>query len=67
MNSIIDKTWCVWRWFTSGWWQYLLGDCRGWTNFWCRVKGHPSGPIFYNVGGSEPDDRCQDCGEHIGC
>lgn len=34
-----------------------------WTQVWCRMKGHPSGPVFYNVGGAEPDWKCQDCGE----
>lgn len=32
----------------------------------CRIKGHPNGEIYYNPGGSEPDHRCQDCGEELG-
>lgn len=32
---------------------------------YCRYKGH--GKVFwYNLGGMEPDMRCQDCGEDLG-
>ena len=54
------------RWLTVSWWQYLLTDCKGWENFWCRAKGHPCGVVWYNAGGDEPDMRCQDCGENLG-
>lgn len=54
------------RWFRPGWWKYLLTDCTGWTNFWCRVRDHPSGPWYYNPGGSEPDWRCRHCDEYLG-
>lgn len=56
-------------WVTPSWWRYLFspnpwGEGR-WTTFWCRVRGHPNGWIYYNSGGLEPDDRCVDCGEHL--
>jgi hypothetical protein len=53
-------------WFSRGWWAYLLGGCTGWRHFWCRVKGHPNGVRWFNVGGLEPDYRCRDCGEDLG-
>jgi hypothetical protein len=58
--------WLIWRWISPRWWHYLFEDCTGWRNFWCRVRGHPRGPLYYNVGGSEPDWRCRDCNEFIG-
>lgn len=53
-------------WFTISWWKYLLTDCTGWTNFWCRVRGHPYGVGWYNAGGLEPDMQCRNCGEDLG-
>lgn len=47
-------------------WQYLLACPLTWTTFWCRWRYHPAGPIFYNPNGLEPDDRCRNCGDHIG-
>jgi hypothetical protein len=54
------------KWFSRSWWEYLLTGCSGPRNFWCRVRGHPNGPIFYISSGQEPDWRCKDCGEKIG-
>lgn len=54
------------KWFTLMWWRYLLTDCKGWTNFWCRVRGHPYGVAWYNPGGMEPDMRCNNCDEDLG-
>ena len=57
------------RWFTKEWYQYLFAErayrTSLWTAFWCRLKGHPDGPIYYNPSGLEPDDRCINCGDHI--
>ncbi|MEK6833381.1 MAG: hypothetical protein AABY32_05015 [Nanoarchaeota archaeon] len=58
--------WKFFKWFTISWWEYLLEKCEGWDNFWCRVKGHPHGIVFYNPNGLEPDTHCKDCGEDIG-
>ena len=33
---------------------------------WCRMRGHPVGVWFYNVGGLEPDMHCKGCGEDLG-
>ena len=56
------------RWFTRWWWIYLLKDCSGWTNFWCRVMNHPNGVVWYTSaeGACEPDYHCKDCGEDLG-
>lgn len=66
------------HWFTRSWWDYLLtGRVRigsrsygrpryGWVRFWCRLKGHPDGVWFYNVGGLEPDMHCRNCGDDLG-
>jgi hypothetical protein len=53
------------RWFMWSWWQYLLTDCSGWTNFICRVRGHPCG-IWWYSGGDDPDTRCKNCGDDLG-
>ncbi len=31
----------------------------------CRIRHHPSGSIYYNPGGYEPDGRCKECGDEI--
>lgn len=58
------------RWFEFAWWQYLFSkpwrQKLTWEIFWCRVKGHPNGTVYYNPGGFEPDYRCKDCGEDLG-
>lgn len=66
------------HWLTLDWWKYLLADLGSpsewwhedrrwpWTTLWCRLRGHPSGPIWQNVGGLEPDMDCRDCGDRIG-
>lgn len=67
MNEYLhDGWWVVTRWFRPTWWRYMLRGCRGWTNFWCRVRGHPAGPIYYRADGDEPDWRCRNCRENIG-
>lgn len=58
-------------WFHREWYAYLFAPLTwrndGWLRtVWCRLRGHPSGPIFYNVGGTEPDPHCKDCGDAIG-
>ena len=48
-----------------GWIKYLFEDCEGWTNFWCRARGH-KGVVWYNLNGTEPDMHCKHCGEDLG-
>ena len=56
----------VWYKRMSIWWyQYLFKDCEGWTNFWCRLCGHP-GVVWYDPLGTEPDMSCKRCGENLG-
>jgi len=57
--------WLLIRWFYIEWWKYLLKDCSGFKNFFCRIKGHSS-VIWYNVSGLEPDMHCDNCGEDLG-
>ena len=54
------------KWLKPSWWKYLLKDCTGWTNFVCRIKGHPYGVVYYNPSGLEPDMHCKNCGEDLG-
>jgi hypothetical protein len=62
-----------------GWWRvtdrvntflydlaYALDSPADWTNFKCRLRGHPRGEVFYNPGGYEPNHDCVDCGEDLG-
>jgi hypothetical protein len=50
--------------------KYLLGKpAKGisrWTAFWCRLKKHPAGVIWYNPSGLEPDMRCSKCFDDLG-
>lgn len=48
------------------WFFYQFKGCEGVRHFWCRLRLHPKGPIYYNPGGLEPDWRCRDCGEYLG-
>lgn len=57
--------WKITRWFTAYWWKYLLEKPCNRTKFWCRIKGHPDGPIWYNINGTEPDMRCQNCKDEL--
>jgi hypothetical protein len=56
-------------WFTINWWKYLLqkskGDIGYIRTFLCRVKGHPSGIVYYNPGGIEPDYHCRNCDDDL--
>lgn len=54
----------VLKWIDVCWWRHLF-ESRDLRNFWCRVRGHPSGPVFYRPHGDEPDYHCNDCGEEI--
>jgi hypothetical protein len=58
--------WSIDRWVRPSWWRYLLADCTGWRNFWCRVRGHPYDVHWSNPYGLEPDMRCQNCDEDLG-
>jgi hypothetical protein len=61
------------HWFTFVWWRYLFTGIshRGekkrysWTAFWCRLRGHPDGPVWFNCGGLEPDMSCHNCGDEL--
>jgi hypothetical protein len=60
-------------------WFYILTDkeCRAWLfsapngelgkwkTVWCRLRGHPNGAWFYNMG-YEPDMHCKDCNDDLG-
>ena len=53
-------------WFTREWWRYLLTGATGFRHILCRARGHPSGTVFYNAGGLEPDMRCKNCPNDLG-
>lgn len=52
------------------WWKYLLEKPHYTSNrsrsFWCRAKGHPAGPVYHNICGTEPDWHCLNCGDDLG-
>ena len=56
------------KWLSPNWWKYVfsrpLGD-NPLKRIICRMRGHPNGPIFYNVNGIEPNGKCIDCDEEI--
>ncbi len=68
------------HWLTYCWWNYLLTGRTyygrgshwprrsrwGWRAFWCRLRGHPAGEVFFNVGGLEPNTHCRNCGDDLG-
>jgi hypothetical protein len=65
--------WWLQVWFTIDWYQYLFypknnyQDDVPWHEILvCRLRGHPSGEVYYNPGGFEPDHHCRDCGDEIG-
>lgn len=72
------KGWKWWFWFTlwfeplGSWLGYLFRKadnphfCTRLERLRCRALYHPSGEIFYNPGGFEPDSRCSLCGDYIG-
>lgn len=59
------------HWFYRDWWRYLLAPRMAgysWLEVvWCRLHGHPPGPIYYtHASATEPDWHCKGCGDHIG-
>ncbi len=60
------------RWFSMWWYKYLFEPMNKyysdswWTVIKCRIKGHPCGMVWYNPGGSEPDNHCKNCGDDLG-
>lgn len=53
------------RWFTIEWYKYLFAKPFNLTKLWCRYRGHPDGPIWFNTGDLEPNMKCQNCGDEI--
>ena len=58
-------------WFQPWWYTYLFEprryDDEPWIRvLWCRARGHPSGVVFYNSGGMEPNYTCKGCGDDLG-
>lgn len=65
-------SWKFAKWFNVEWYLYLFSDLKRFDDgIWhkpqvilCRIKGHPSGPIWYS-NGFEPDMSCKNCGDHV--
>jgi len=56
----------VWYYVTSiDGWKYLLHKPFSIRALLCRLGGHKCGVIWYNVGGSEPDMHCSNCGDDL--
>lgn len=78
MNEIVDKYWWS-KWYSnlfSKWWYcYVFEKPRyGWREYtlrenlstiYCRMRGHPCGPVYYNSTGYEPDMSCKNCGDEL--
>jgi hypothetical protein len=45
------------------WYCYVFEKPFTIYKFWCRIKGHPNGMVYYNPNGWEPDNHCKDCGD----
>lgn len=52
------------KWLQPSWYSYL-GQSKSFRNLWCRIRNHPNGVVWYNMGW-EPDMHCKDCGEDLG-
>lgn len=51
----------------SLWYQYLFKPWGGLGTAWCRLRGHPSGVVWYtNSTATEPDMHCKNCGDDLG-
>ena len=48
------------------WRDYIFAKPRTLRKIWCRLCNHPTGVVWYNSGGFEPDMRCQNCGDDLG-
>ena len=58
------KPYQITKWISISWYQYLFSTPFTFKKLWCRIRRHPSGPIFYSHG-AEPDYRCSNCGDEI--
>jgi hypothetical protein len=69
------------EWLRPSWWRYVLtgqiewcGEVSqrrarwGWRQFVCRWRGHPCGPVWFNVNGDppEPNMHCRNCDDDLG-
>ena len=54
------------RWLDPNWYKYVFKPWKGFRVSLCRLRGHPHGCVWYNVGGLEPDMSCSNCGEDLG-
>jgi hypothetical protein len=59
--------------FNGRWWWWLADKWQGPIQLvaylfrcQCRARGHPYGVVWFNVGGTEPDQHCYGCGEDLG-
>jgi hypothetical protein len=54
------------HWFSVYWWKYLFSKPFNFTKFFCRIRGHKCGVIWYNSVGLEPDMICKNCFDDLG-
>lgn len=73
-DRVVTWLWCwVFCWLQPSWYAYVFAP-RAFCNddewlprvWWCRMRGHPYGVVWYNPGGMEPDMRCKNCGDDLG-
>lgn len=61
------------KWFRFDWYKYLFSNLSEFDDgyfhklqvIYCRMKGHPAGPVWYNPSGWEPDMTCKNCGDQL--
>jgi len=54
------------KWLSLWWYQYLFEKPFTIRKIFCRIKGHPNGPVWYNPEGLEPNMCCRDCSDYLG-
>jgi len=52
--------------FSIGWWKFVFDKPLTLRKVLCRMTNHRPGVYWYNVGGLEPDMRCQGCDDDLG-
>lgn len=53
------------HWLRIAWWKFLLARPFSFRAFFCRMRGHPYGVVWFNPSGFEPDMTCRNCGDDL--
>ncbi len=67
MQTLIAAWFILWDKEARAWlFDRPRGDIGLLRTVWCRLRGHPAGPWYYNPGGFAPDMDCKNCGDNLG-